>query len=309
MRAGTTPTKAAVAAAALALTLVMSACGSDSEASAADELDTISPGVIKVAVQPYMPYTGSKAGKLEGLDAEILQAVAKKLNLKLETQVTDFNGMLGNVQSRRVDISIGGIAWTKDRAKQGLFTDPPYYSPPALATHGDKQIATVSDLEGLNLGTVTGYVWAKSIKVVPGAKPHNYPDANGVFADIGAGRLDVGFLDPLLITYTQKQRPDLGIKTLYMQPPTPEEVAKTPDYAYFQPYMTGFYIPKAEPKLEKAISKELGAMYKNGELAALITKWGGDPQQFLKPAESMTQERRAVDRPESWTAPSLTPDS
>ncbi len=50
--------------------------------------------------------------------------------------MTDFNGMLGGVQSHRVDISIGGIAWTAERQKEGLFTDPAYYSPPAMAVHG-----------------------------------------------------------------------------------------------------------------------------------------------------------------------------
>lgn len=288
----------------------LAACGSSgsgsgsTSAGANTALDTLSRGKIKVAIEPYMPYTAMKDGKMVGLDAEILQAVAKKLNLTVEPQVTDFNGMLGGVQSHRVDISIGGIAWTKERASVGLFTDPPYYSPPAMAVHGDRQIATVNNLEGLNLATVTGYVWVKSIKAVPGAKLHAYPDANGVFADIGSGRVDVGFLDPLLISYTQKQRPDLKINTEYLTPPTADQVKATPDYAYFQPYMTGFYVPKQEPKLNQAISDAIDAMYKDGSLAALITKWGGIPDQYLKPSDTMTAERRAVDRPGSWTAPS-----
>jgi polar amino acid transport system substrate-binding protein len=293
----------AVIAVGSAVAMTLTACGSSKGAAHKDGLDTISAGTIKVAIEPYMPYTAMKDGKMVGLDAEILQAVATKLNLKIEPQVTDFNGMLGNVQSRRVDISIGGIAWTKDRAKVGLFTDPPYYSPPAMAVHGDKQIKTVEDLKSLNLGTVTGYVWVKSIKAVPDAKLHAYPDANGVFSDISSGRVDVGFLDPLLISYTQSQRPDLNLKTQYLTPPSDDQVKQTPDYAYFQPYMTGFYLPKQEPKLEKAISTAMDEMYSNGELAALITKWGGIPDQYLKPAASMAAARQAVDRPADWKAP------
>jgi polar amino acid transport system substrate-binding protein len=292
-----------------ALAVAVTACSSSkatspsASASQSNGLDTISAGTIKVAIEPYMPYTAMKDGQMVGLDAEILQAVAKKLNLKIEPQVTDFTGMLGNVQSRRVDISIGGIAWTAERAKVGLFTDPPYYSPPAMAVHGDKQITTVDDLKGLNLGTVTGYVWVKSIKAVPGAKLHAYPDANGVFSDLGSGRVDVGFLDPLLISYTQAQRPDLNIKTEYLTPPSDDQVKQTPDYAYFQPYMTGFYLPKREPKLEKAISAVIDEMYTDGELTALITKWGGVPDQYLKPGASMTAARQAVDRSADWKAP------
>ena len=185
----------------------------------AANLDTITPGVLKVAIQPYAPYTDLQGDKIVGLDGDILHAVAKKLDLKVEPQVTDFAGMLAGVQTRRVDITIGGVAWTAERQKQGLFTDPPYYSPPAMAVKAGKKFQTVEDLEGLDLGTVEGYVWVKSIQAVPGAKLHAYPDGTGVFDDLGADRIDVGFLDPLLIIAAQKQRPELKIETQYLTPP------------------------------------------------------------------------------------------
>jgi ABC-type amino acid transport substrate-binding protein len=147
--------------------LAATGCGEDDVDASASRLDTIEPGKLKVAVQPYMPYTGVKGGQLEGLDSEILEAVAERLDLEIQPQVTDFNGMLGGVQSRRVDITIGGVAWSEDRQKQGLFTDPPYYSPPAVGVRSGKTYSTIADLEGLSLGTVTGYVWVKSIKAIP----------------------------------------------------------------------------------------------------------------------------------------------
>ncbi|GGT92505.1 ABC transporter substrate-binding protein [Streptomyces coeruleorubidus] len=268
-------------------------------------LGTLTPGVIKVAVQPYAPYTSVQGGRVVGLDGDILAYAAKKLGLKVEPEVTDFAGMLAGVQSRRVDITIGGVAWSADRQKQGLFTDPPYYSPPAMAVRSGKTYKTVGDLEGLNLGTVEGYVWVKSIQAVPGGKLHAYPDANGVFDDLGAGRVDVGFLDPLIIIAAQKQRPELKIDTQYLTPPTAVQVTAKPAYAYFQPYQTGFYLPKKATKLERAISAQIDAMYKNGELDKLVRKYGGDPKQFLVPAADVASARRGVDRPQDWTPPSI----
>jgi polar amino acid transport system substrate-binding protein len=288
--------------------LLVTGCGSDDSKSAsagAQKLDTLEPGKLKVAVESYMPYTALRGGKLVGLDSDIINAVADKLGLEVQPQLTDFNGMLGGVQSHRVDITVGGVAWSKERQQQGLFTDPPYYSPPAMGVHSGKTYATVDDLEGQRLGTVTGYVWVKSIKAVPGAKLGAYPNANGVFDDLGSGRLDVGFLDPLLIIYYQKQRPDQKIQTQYLTPPSASEVKAHPEYEFFRPYMTSFYIPKQEPKLEKAVSAEIRKMYANGEMAKLITKWGGDPQKFLKPAPEMAATRRGVDRPSNWTPPSI----
>lgn len=278
-----------------------------SQAALAADLEMLKPGVLQVTIQPYMPYTALKDEKLVGLDSDILAAVADKLGLKMEVSVTDFPGMLASVQSRRADITIGGIAWSDARQKVGLFTDPPYYSPPAMAVHGSADYPDVKSLEGKELGTVTGYVWAKSIAQVPNAAPHTYPTADSVFQDLSSGRLDVGFLDPLLIIYQQQERPDMKFQVRYLTPPSAEEVKAHPDYQYFQPYMTGFYLPKEAPNLAKAVSEQIDAMYKDGSLAALVTKWGGDPKQFLVPSPEMAAQRRGVDRPADWSPPSIAP--
>src|SRR5690349_11561099 len=197
------------------LSIGISACSSSDggEANSAQSVDlgTISPGVIKVAIEPYAPYTSMEGTKMVGLDADILTKAAATLGLKVEPVVTDFAGMLASVQARRVDITIGGVAWTAERQQQGLFTDPPYYSPPAMAVRAGQTYSSVKDLEGLSLGTVEGYVWVKSIQQVPGAKPHVYPDAPSVFADLASGRLDVAFLDPLIIIAAQKANPAMKI--------------------------------------------------------------------------------------------------
>jgi len=276
-------------------------------AAAAAGYGTISPGVLDVAVEPYAPYTTVENGKIVGLDGDILNEAAAKLGLTVKPEVTDFAGMLAGVQSHRVDITVGGIAWTAERQKQGLFTDPPYYSPPAMAVRPGKTYRTVADLKGLNLGTVTGYVWVKSIQAVPGATLHAYPNANAVFDDLAAGRIDVGFLDPLLIIAAEKARPDFKITTEYLTPPTVQQVAATPAYQYFRPYQTGFYLPKQDTKLEQAISAQIDAMYTDGELTKLVEKWGGDPQQFLVPASDVASARRGVDRPAGWTPPTINP--
>jgi ABC-type amino acid transport substrate-binding protein len=274
-------------------------------AAAVAGLGTITPGVIKVAIEPYAPYTSMQGSKMVGLDADILTAAAAKLGLTVKPVVTDFSGMLASVQAHRVDITIGGVAWTADRQKQGLFTDPPYYSPPAMAVRSGKTYTTLQDLQGQSIGTVEGYVWVKSIQQVPGAKLHVYPDAPSVFSDLASGRISVAFLDPLIIIAAQKSNPGMKIETEYLNPPSAAEVASHPAYSYFQPYMTGFYLPKQETKLQQALDSQMDAMYADGQLATLVTKYGGDPNQFLKPSVDMAKQRRAVDRAATWQPPTV----
>lgn len=290
------------------LMTTLTACGDDAKAPVSDAaaaLGTLEPGVLKVAIQPYAPYTSMVGDKMAGLDADILNEVAGKLGLTVKPEQTDFAGMLASVQSRRVDITIGGVAWTAERQKQGLFTDPPYYSPPAMAVRAGEHYQTVNDLQGKDLGTVEGYVWVKSIQAVPGAKLHAYPDGNGVFDDLGAGRINVGFLDPLLVLAAQKERPELKVETQYLTPPSDAELKAHPQYEYFRPYMTSFYLPKQATALEKAISEQIRAMYTNGELKKLIEKYGGAPDQFLKPSPEIAGTRRGVDRPADWQPPTI----
>jgi ABC-type amino acid transport substrate-binding protein len=301
----------AVAVAAVVGALLLAGCGGQpvpanpGAAAAAAALDTIDKGRLKVAIEPYMPYTDIKAGKMVGLDAEILQAAATDLGLRIESQMTDFKGMLNSVQSHRADITIGGIGWGKERADKGLFTDPVYYSPAAMAVVGDKPYKTVDDLKGLKLGTVSGYVWEKSIKAVDGAQTKVYPDANGFFADLAAGRIDVGFIDPLLVTYQRQQQPDSKFKLAYLTPPTDEQIAAKPDFKDFRQIQVSFYLPKEAPRLEKALNTEIDKLYTDGRLSAMVKKWGGDPEQFCKPDPYLKTLRQGVDRPAEWVVPTI----
>ena len=64
-------------------------------------------------------------------------------------------------------------------------------------------------------------------------------------------------------------------------------------------------MPKQEPQLVSAMDRVIRQMYANGELTKLLTKWGANPSLFLKPSPGMAAQRLAVDRPSSWTPPSI----
>jgi len=296
------------------LAAVVAGCGSKSDQSAtlpsgsvsAQALDTLQPGVLKVAIEPYAPYTSMEHGQQVGLEADMLNAVARKLGLKVQTTVTDFTGMISGVQTHRYDITTGGIAWSAEREKRGLFTDPLYYSPTALGVTNGKTYHSFKDLEGLRLGTVTGYVWVNGIKQIPGAKLHAYPNVQAIFDDLKSNRIDAAVIDPLLLVDAQQKRPDLHMKVEYLtQPPTNAEVKAHPDFAWFRQYQVAWYIPKQEPKLEQAISEQIRKMYSNGEMEKIISKYRGAPAQFLKPGAWISSSRQGMDRPKDWQAPSI----
>ena len=294
----------------LATCLPVAACASTASSakpggSSASNLGTITPGTITVAVEPYMPYSSEQNGQLIGVDSEIFNYIAQQLHQKVNVVVTNFAGMLSGVQTRRVDISIGGIAWSASRAQVGLFTDPPYYSPVALAEERGQHITTIAGLQSKSVGTVTGYIFVNAIRQIPGATLHAYQDAPSAFTDLADARVNALVIDTLLVIYQAKQDAGSGVKSDYLAPPTAAQLAAHPGYSAFEPYMTGFYVPKQEPGLVTAMNKVLRQMYANGELIKLLTKWGADPSLFLRPSPGMAQQRLAVDRTAGWTPPSI----
>ena len=59
----------------------------------------------------------------------------------------------------------------------------------------------------------------------------------------------------------------------------------------------------SEFELAAALNAQIRAMYADGSLAALVTKYGGDPDQFLKPTGVDWQARIGVDRTSDWQPP------
>jgi polar amino acid transport system substrate-binding protein len=301
-------------AAALVGALLLSGCGGTGAGTAGAapagctpaDVDTVAKGTITVGTFAYLPYIGLTGGKLDGLDGEILTAAAKNLCLGVAARESDWDGVLGNVQSHRVDLGIGGIGWGKERSQKGLFTDPVYYSPPAIAVVGDAAYASVDAFRGKKVGTISGYLWEKAIKATDGiAEAKTYPDAVAMFSDLNNGRLDVGFIDPLLIPYEAKKNPSSKFKISYFEEPGDTQVAAKPDLVNYRQLQISFYLAKEAPKLEAALNEQIRKMYANGTLTELIKKYGGDPAQFLKPAPYQAKLRAGVDRDASWAPPSI----
>lgn len=289
---------------------LLAGCGRGDDPGAAAgtgcrDLATIRPGVLTVAIESYMPYSGlDKDKKLTGLDGDVLTAAAEDLGCALSVSVTDFAGTLAAVQTRRADLTIGSVGWTEARARGGLFTDPPYYSPITMIEKKGTDLRTLAQLEGKAVGTQTGTVTIPGIKAIPGATLKTYSSNAAAIDDVVAGRAAAYIADPLIAAYAVKTNTSLDIDVRYLTPPTDAELAAHPDYKFFQPYMTGFYVQKSATALEKALTQRILDFYADGTQAKLVARWGADPKTFLTPLPLFAKARVGVDRPAGWQPPS-----
>lgn len=288
------------------LALLVACGGTSSPAATAQDYGLIKPGEVTVAISTgNMPYNGLNNGQLTGLDGELFGKATADLGLKVNPVEIDFTGLLAGVQSRRYDIGIGDVAWRKARADKGLFTDPPFYSPAVAAERPGLKASSIASLQGLNLGTQDSFFFIDGLKKIPNAHLHLYPSQQALFADLDVGRIDVAFLDPLGMVQAHKLAPNLKFDEVTFAPPSAAELAATPQYGVFLPFMDGWYVNSSEKKLVDALNTELKKFYANGFEADRVKAWGGNPDVMLKPDPSFAADRRGVDRPADWSPPSI----
>lgn len=295
------------------LSLGLAACSTGPGASRQDGQGSVTSGpeggeeVSLVYVPGGMPYFGlTPEGALTGVDGDLLNAATGPLNVKFKTNAAEFPAFLAGIQSNRYQIGIGGVAWTKERAATGLFTEPLYYSPIVMLCKAGVAPTTADSLKGLSVGALTSDLQDKAISAVAGVDRHTYPSSQLGLQDLISGRLDCLSLDTLTVAYIHRQRPDLkdfGVSTI--QTPSDAEIKANPGLVNFRPYMVEWYLAKGQEDLVNKLNEQILSWYKSGLTAEVLAKWGvADTKAYLTPIPHFETDRRGVDRPSTWNAPS-----
>ena len=84
---------------------------------------TVQKGKLIMATNAYFqPYEYYEGNKIVGIDAEIAEAIAKKLGLELEIQDVEFDSIIAGVQSGKYDMGMAGMTVTDERKQSVNFS-------------------------------------------------------------------------------------------------------------------------------------------------------------------------------------------
>jgi APA family basic amino acid/polyamine antiporter len=110
--------------------------------------------VLTVAVETSNPPIAfeNSAGLPDGLDIELIKAIAERNGYRVKFRPTSFEHLLDAVEQKLADVAIGEITITEARQQRVDFTDSYYRSGLALAVHTEGKINTVAELDGHILG-------------------------------------------------------------------------------------------------------------------------------------------------------------
>lgn len=98
----------------------------------------VSRGTLVVGLQKdYRPFHIEGGQKYPGFDVELAEKLGKALGVKVQYQFFSVNGLLQAVATGKVDVALGGISASLDRARFVNFSDPYLIATPAALVTRD----------------------------------------------------------------------------------------------------------------------------------------------------------------------------
>lgn len=154
-----------------------------------------------------------------GIDVDIAQEIANRLNLKLEFNNYGWDVLFSKVKNSEIDLAISSITITSERQKEMLFSNSYFNGGQVIIVRSDNQeIKGVSDLINKKLATqkdTTGYTETKKYTTDNLISTYaNFESTNGV--DI-VNDLKNGKFDAIIVDYVQAlviTKNDLNVKII-----------------------------------------------------------------------------------------------
>ncbi|MFJ4869446.1 ABC transporter substrate-binding protein [Streptomyces sp. NPDC088757] len=287
---------AAVAAIAVAGSMLMTACGDQTEGGSAEgtsssqkpastaplfsklPADIQKSGVIKVGTDAsYAPMEFTEGGKIVGVDPDIAQALSKQLGVRLEFVSGTFDGLITSIYSGRQDLIMSSM--TDNKKRQGGLDDNgkkigkgidfvDYFSSGVslLVKKGNPQgINSLDDLCGKTVAVQRGTIYEDTFKAQATKCGDKKLTIQAFDTDaeaqtrVKAGGAVADLNDYPVAAYIAKTS---GGGNDF------EVVGSQSDVGLF-----GIGVSKDKPQLRDAVKEALDAIIKDGSYAEVLKKW------------------------------------
>jgi polar amino acid transport system substrate-binding protein len=227
-------------------------------------------GALRLTVNStYAPmeYRDPSTNQLIGLDIDLANELAKRLNLKIVWSETPFAELIPSLQTKRADFIISGISDRSSRRETADFVDylttgPQFF---VLAEHAAK---TALDLCGQKVGTTrsTSFPveiekWSKQNCESSGKPAIQYvPGENSIDVrnQLKQGRIDAAVQGSETLPYAQQQ--EAGKYRVVGDP--------------FSTGYQGIMFRKDDAALREVVTQHLTAMIADGSYRAILDKYG-----------------------------------
>jgi polar amino acid transport system substrate-binding protein len=271
------------------LTLLLAACGSTpstTTGTGSPSLDLKTQGVLTVGsdtTYPPQEYIDTATNKAAGFDVDLITAVAKNMGLQVNVVTTKFDTIIDDLSNKRFDVVISAVSITPERQKKVAFV--PYFNAGEsllVASGNPKNIKSLTDLCGQNVGVQTGTIEQTDLQTASGAcKKAGKPeikmvvlqDQTAVIQTLANQRVVATFQDSPVTDYYNKQNPGkfaVGGSVVNAG-------------------LEGIAVRKSDTAMFNAVKNAFTKAKSDGTYSQLIQKWG-----LTNEAISMVDRRTLV---------------
>jgi polar amino acid transport system substrate-binding protein len=239
-------------------------------ALAADTLtDAKKKGVLVAGVKDSLPpfgYIDEKTRQIVGYDIDFVNAIAKKMGVKVELKPVTSASRMPQLQESHIDIIAATMTKNAERAKVIDFSHTYFFTGQKFITKKGS-VKTLKDLEGKKIGTAKGSTSEQNVKkAIPTSTVLSFDDYPQAFLALQQGKVSAVTTDEAILA---------GI------------LAKAPNKAQFEitslqisdePY--GLGMRKGDKNFVDFVNKTILEMEKTGEAKKIFDKWFGPGTQF-----------------------------
>lgn len=204
-------------------------------------------------------------GNETGFEVELGEAIAKEMGLEPNPVFTqDFGALIEEVNTDRIDVIMGSLTITEERAEAVDFSDPYYTSGPIFYVHKDTEdIETWDDLDGKEVGVIANSVYEDTVlEHISEDQLSTYQSDTVALQDLAAGT------DRLSMVLTDK------IVGLVQMDENNLEIKSVGDLLFEE--KIGAAVKKGNQELLDEINRALEVIIENGTYEELSNKWFGE---------------------------------
>jgi polar amino acid transport system substrate-binding protein len=232
---------------------------------AADTLSEVKKkGVLVAGVKDSLPpfgYIDEKSRQIVGYDIDIINALAKKLGVKVELKPVTSASRMPQLQESHIDIIAATMTKNAERAKVIDFSHTYFMTGQKFITKKGS-VKSLKDLEGKRIGTAKGSTSEQNVKkAIPTSTVLSFDDYPQALLALEQGKVQAVTTDESIL---------IGI------------LDKAPDKSKFEipnirisdePY--GLGMRKGDKNFVDFVNKTLLQMEISGEAARIFNKWFG----------------------------------
>lgn len=201
-------------------------------------------------------------GEIVGFDIDLAKEVAKRMGVKPTFKACEWDGIIFDLRSKKIDLIWNGLTITENRQKQIGFSKP-YFNDDQIIITKDNNLTKLSDLNnkkiGVQMGSASYFALENSQISKSIDEVKKYSTNVEALLDLEAGRTDAVVVDAVVGKYYISKKEGFVILN--------ETLAKEE---------VGVGLRKNDIALKKELDKTLTSIIEDGTFDSIYKKWFGN---------------------------------